>query len=177
MAKKVRIIKNEDKCGCICPYCGVMQENCIQTDDYVEYPMLWCRTDGCNALCVLNGIPEKEKWMGYKVEHDMVLPLLFVERLCDINMMQHAVMFDHPLSDDEVNKILDTDFPLSDKNLYDVYPREIVMNFSVPVNSYNIARPVVPYHPKVDLSHDGCDVFVRVRKLNGESVILKYSDD
>src|SRR5579871_6806922 len=183
-----------------CPFCHHRNEyDNIEWEDYVEYPMLWCRS--CGARAVLD--PESYYTFNESLEVPPVsieIPLLFIERACDSHMSdvcssrrlteEEMKLLTHSYNDykrqydpkvieqlglrlytqDELDEI---DHGSSEPDrLYS--SRQSIMNVSVEINSYNVEEPAKPHTAYVDMSHDGVYVYLLVVKLDGTRRIVSY---
>lgn len=116
------------------------------------------------------------------------IPLLFIERVADNYMTRN--ISECPLEPSEVKELADSE---KRNNRYDpeivkklglikieedceTY-RNKIMNISVPVNSYSVFNPSEPFPCKVSTAHDGVNVAVQVRELDGRSSVVFFWGD
>jgi hypothetical protein len=196
----VRIVgvRFEGEGEALCPFCNRESEEMesIQTQDYVEWPMLWC--DHCGARGVLD--PASMRKFDAAQEQlkgdetcTVEIPLLFIERMSDYRMcdlasaralspeemvtLTKAYDSEERCFDPEVLKVLQCTPRPDGYHDDDEALKRTVMNVSVPVNSYNVIAPAVAHTADVHYDHDGVEVFLQVVDLAGARHMIKYWGD
>lgn len=119
------------------------------------------------------------------------IPMLWIRRVADVNMCRYVS--EVVLSSEQMTQFLNEEctkkykyisnekfcqeMKLKELEEYDQPPQETVMNISLPVESYNLQNPKIPYHPNVDLCHDGPDIYLEIVTLDGKNKVISFSGD
>lgn len=177
-------------------------------------PMLWCFQ--CGARSFLDEVNFKLCFGVYNLKFDhyyqeekpteeieqlytkmsetdsMSIPLLFIERVADNEMIQYESL--SKLKDEDVVRLVETntgpcEFEYDQKLLqelklvklkdpiYGRHDENSILNISVPVQSYDTNKPLISYPKGMDLRHDCVYVTCEVRLLDGSLKIVKYWGD
>lgn len=167
-----------------CPYCGYFSDDNyynLINDQYSDIPMIWC--DGCEAHSFFKYPDETTKKQKTEHGYTVSVPLIGVLEIVDTRLTCYKSP--RKLSTEEVTSIINSwdnnhDEVVKKFNLsydpfgnYENCDKSVYLNMSLPVNSYNITKPLIPYPDKINICNDGTYIICKLE--TGE--VVQYNGD
>lgn len=173
--------KYNDTIEARCPFCGYSSEDIVNDSDYGIYTMTYCIN--CDGEGFLNYKIDTAIPVEYLIETTAddikvySVPLLEIKRATGTRL----IMKSRDLLDEEAREVFQNEeiprdllekygltLPDDFDGVIEVEEKYIVEHgldhlLTLPVNSYNLHNPEVPYPKGFDLSHDGRYVWVLLK--------------
>jgi hypothetical protein len=212
---KVETLHDFTDCGdywsrYICPFCNRLserrkEEDCIECDDYVTHPMIWCwygDTD-CEARSILlektmKEVPYDELLAEFPTCSDKIIEIkeddptsrFFTFELAKITkIVTWAMQSLHSsvlLEEEVVRELIDISdedkAAFMEKHSIIERPKDMddefeLWNISLPVDSYDSENPLKEYPDKLDLDHGGIHIYLICEDMDGKEFESCYWGD